>query len=492
MVLSQFASSGNRIYSGDSSCVCGIDSALLERLESILKAVPTNLSCPAPTEDSPTGASESSEIPDSHDDTRPELTGRPQISDSLPAHGQHEQQESDDEKAETKTNHADVMSNSNFHGSAETQQHQIHQQEVSSIPNSKETNAPKRPNENQDGHWVGSISSRPSGTQSTLGSTQTFVSGSSQQESHTKPPLRPSSESEQSESSRDNAVPTNTGFLNGLTISPISSHNLALAKLNQSSQSVNEKDMTNALESTVPNLVSNIFSNIQNLTIQTEQNPDRPQPNTLTSIDGSTVDVHGDSKDEITADGEKLFDIWLDHQLETLNLTAVMASHIRKSAGILFRKIIKQYVERVERMGGKVEQNIQRATQMALNNTQTLIAFLLKNYVYFAAGIMQILGEQVSRVGKQIDSTGDTIAHISLNPFDIISNVMESLPNPTDYSNYFRNFGKQLLGDVVALSNSGSSSATQNSGSQSGSTQQGGGLITKTIGAFTKFGSWLG
>lgn len=375
--------------------------------------------------------------------------------------------------------------------------HQTHQSHITSSVNSDDTRHPTLTDEDEDKDEddlsVGSMALKPKETHTSDGA-QTSTSKPFQQETQIRPP--PPTQSN-TDSSRENNRPTNTGFLIGLTISPISSHNQALAKLNQSSHSVDEKDMASALESTVPNLVSNIFSNIQNLTLQTEQNPNRPQSSTLTSIDGSSVDVNGDSKDQITADGQKLFDIWLEHQLETLNLTATMAGHIRKSAGILFRRIIKQYVDRVEKMGGKVEQNIQRATQMALNNTQTLIAFLLKNYVNFAAGIMQILGEQVSRVGKQIDSTGDTIAHMNLNPFDIISNVMESLPNPSDYSKYFRNFGKQLLGDVMALGNGGSSgsgdgSSQQSNSSPSANTQQGGGLITKTIGAISKLGSWLG
>lgn len=286
---------------------------------------------------------------------------------------------------------------------------------------------------------------------------------------------RPSSMPSQSTANLDiskpiNSISTNNGtsgpiiatdFLTGLQKVPINWNNEALAKLNQS-QSVKPEDMASALESTVPNVVSNIFFNIQNLTTEAEQNlhnntSDRLDPNSgkLTSIDGSSISVIGDSSAQITAQGEKLFLLWIEHQIESLHLTASAASYIRKSALSLFRRIAKQYVERIQRIGGSVEQNVQRATQMALNNSQNLVSFIIRNYMNFAGGMMQIIGEQVSRIGKQLDSTGETIAHISLNPFDIVSNVMESLPNPSEYAKYFRAFGKQLIGEISSFASAG-------------------------------------
>lgn len=251
-----------------------------------------------------------------------------------------------------------------------------------------------------------------------------------------------------------------TDFLTGLQRFPINWNNEALIKLNQS-LNVKPEDMANALQSTVPSVVSNIFFNIKNLTTQAEQNANNgdktaePSSGKLTSIDGSSVSIVGDSSAQITAQGEKLFLLWIERQIENLHLTASAANYIRKSGLNLFRRIVNQYVDRIQKIGGNVEQNVQRATQMALNNTQTLISYLLRNYMNFAGGLMQIIGEQVSRVGKNLDSTGETIAHISLNPFDIVSNVMESLPNPSEYAKYFRAFGKQLMGEIASFGSGG-------------------------------------
>lgn len=279
-----------------------------------------------------------------------------------------------------------------------------------------------------------------------------------------------------------------SGFLVGL---PTPSKPEILIKPNQSDK-VDAQVMENAVESTVPGVVSNIFSNIQSLALQTEQHKQPPEsnqdkPGQLTSIDGNSVSVQGESTAQITAEGEKLFIMWIEHQLGNLHLTASMANYIRKSALNLFRRIVKQYVERISKIGGSLEDNARRATQMALNNTQHLITFLLKNYLNISGGLMQIIGEQVSRIGKQLDSTGDTIAHMSLNPLTIVTKVMDSLPNPSDYSNYFREFSKQLLG-----TNDPPISATPDigAGQKEPSTQ---GLITKTMGALGKtLSSWLG
>lgn len=274
----------------------------------------------------------------------------------------------------------------------------------------------------------------------------------------------------------------NSGFLSGLP------HQNSLNMLNQS-QTVQPEDMASALESTIPNVVSNIFTNIQNLTESPDttslsSSPDAKRDEaSLTSIDGSKVDVSGNTSAQITAEGEKLFQDWIEHQLRNFHLTAAMAGYIRKNAINLFRKIVRQYLERVEKMGGSVEDNVRRATQIALNNTEHLTAFLMRNYINFAGGLMQIIGEQVSRVGKQLDSTGDTISHMSLNPFDIVSNVIDSLPNPSDYSKYFRAFGKQLLGETDATTESPPAEAQE---------PKRAGLLKKTMGALTKTIGWLG
>lgn len=277
----------------------------------------------------------------------------------------------------------------------------------------------------------------------------------------------------------------NTDLLSGLAgYNPLSNH-LSLDKLNQS-QHVKPEEMTNALESTIPNVVSNIFSNIQNLTDQAGRNPYSGKvDSSLTSIDGSSVNVAGSTSDEITAEGEKLFLAWVEHQLANLHLTAAMTSYLRKSAVNLFRQIARQYVERVAKMGGSLEDNVRRATQTALSITQNLTACLMKNYVTYAGGLMQIIGEQVSRVGKHLDSTGDSISHMSLNPFDFVSDVIDSLPNPSDYSKYFRAFGKQLLGDLSANHEQQSNPAHESEQKQSS-------LIRKTMGALSKTMGWLG
>lgn len=291
-----------------------------------------------------------------------------------------------------------------------------------------------------------------------------------------------------------------SGFLAGLPANPASSHNEALMKLNQSS-TVDPQEMTNALQVTIPNVVSNIFSDIKNLTSQTsdhhQESNKRDDSGKLTSIDGSSVDTKGDSSAQITADGEKLFMQWIEHQLDSLHLTVSTANYIRKNAINLFRKIAQQYVERMEKMSGRVEENVLKATQIALNNTQLLTSFLLKNYLNFAGGLMQIIGEQVSRIGRQIDSTGDTIAHMSLNPLTIVTNVLDSLPNPSTYSQYFRAFGKQLMGDEsTSDSDDGKQQEQQEAPTKSTNStndKQEKGLIRKTMGALGKtLTSWIG
>ena len=303
-------------------------------------------------------------------------------------------------------------------------------------------------------------------------------------------------------------LPPSADFLQGLLGSGAADE---LAKLNQS-QKVDSSDMQSALESTIPNLVSSIFSNIQNIAIQTENNSSHPpqssdgnsggtggSPNVLTSIDGSSVQLNGNSTEQITAKGEELFMQWVEHQLQILHLTASTANYIRKSALNLFRRIVKQYVERIERLGGRVEDNVKRATQIALNNTENLIAFILRNYINFAGGLMQIIGESVSRFGKKIDSTGETIANVNLNPFDMVSDVIDSLPNPSRYSEYFRAFGKYIMGESSSTPNSSNDASSSNDGGQQEQQQASNsqperpkGLFSKAIGSLSKTFSWMG
>lgn len=292
------------------------------------------------------------------------------------------------------------------------------------------------------------------------------------------------------------------GFLQGLSAVSINSsssqHTNGVSQSSESAQT-SIQSVQSTLESTVPNVVSNIFSNIQYLAIQTEHNSNASssgssqQTNTLTSIDGSSVHLESnETADEITAQGEQLFLEWIDRQIQALHMTASMAAYIRKSALNLFRRIVKQYVQRIGKLGGGVEANVRKATQVALNNTQNLIAFLLRNYLNVAGGLMQIIGEQVSRVGKQLDSTGETIAHINLNPFDIVSNVIASLPNPSRYSEYFRAFGRYLMGETQQV---GGNAEQQQQQQQQNDNQDGRrkGLLSKTMGALGKtLGSWLG
>lgn len=268
-----------------------------------------------------------------------------------------------------------------------------------------------------------------------------------------------SSQTNQPEQQAINVAVANflTGLLNQST-------NLeALSKLNSSAK-IETNEMENALKLTVPQLVSNIFSNIQSFSLNSHQsimsinhsiysNLDPDEPKKLVSIDGSSVNVSSQlNATEMADQGEKLFTTWLDHYLAELQLTASMANHIRKNAATLFRRILVQYIRGVEKMGGNIQDNVRSGIQMALSNTQTLTTFLLRNYINFSAGLMQLIGDQVSRVGKRIDTTGDAISHISLNPFDIVSSVLDSLPNPSDLSKYFKSMGKYLIGESASSS----------------------------------------
>lgn len=290
-----------------------------------------------------------------------------------------------------------------------------------------------------------------------------------------------------------------SSYLHGL-VAPQNSNNEALIKLNKTTK-VDLNDIQDALQSTVPEVVSNIFSNINHL-IEVEQkdpNLNVGTTGTLTSIDGSSVSVAGDTSAQIMAEGEKLFLDWIEHQLNAVHLSASVVNYIRKNALILFRRVVRQYVIRISRLGGSIEENVRKATQMALSNTQNLTAFILKNYVNFAGGLLRIIGEQVSRVGKNLDSTGNTIKGINLNPFDIVSNVIESLPNPADYSEYFRNVGRQLFGQITNHSTpapqpvSSTSQALDNQPSGANEDTRRRGLISQTVGSLGKtFGAWLG
>lgn len=302
-------------------------------------------------------------------------------------------------------------------------------------------------------------------------------------------PLRPTQEQQQQKPAAGN----NFGFLQG--VAPNSNDPTQAQDQNNL---VEPQEVQNAVESTVPNVVASIFTNIQDLAIQTAKNPNAPDStaanNQLTSIDGSSAHLGmNDTSEQITAQGEQLFLQWIEHQIQTYHMTASMAVYIRKSALNLFRRIVKQYVQRIERVGGTVQSNVRQATQLALNNTQNLIAFLLRNYLNFAGGLMQIIGEQVSRVGKQLDSTGSTIAHINLNPFDIVSNVIDSLPNPSHYSEYFRAFGKYLMGESTQNNSEDQQQQQQQQQDQATNQDKRKGLFSKTMGALGKtFGSWIG
>lgn len=315
--------------------------------------------------------------------------------------------------------------------------------------------------------------------------------------------VNPSSSSltNQNNNKADQKVPNSaidSGFLTGL---PATQTNEALMKLNQSS-AVKPQEVADAVQLTVPNVVSNIFSNINNLTSQAGQEEDRRDiPGKLTSIDGSSVNINGSSSDQIIAEGEKLFLKWIEHQLDSLHLTVSTANYIRKNAINLFRKISQQYVERMKKVGGKLEDNVLKGTQIALYNTELLVTFLCKNYINFAAGLMQMIGEGVSSVGKQIDSTGDTIAHFNVNPLTIVTNVLDSLPNPSDYSKYFIAFGKQIMGESTNSTDdnqkqsSPSQSQQEDTSSKTEPANQGKqpGLIRKTMGALSKsLGSLIG
>lgn len=226
-------------------------------------------------------------------------------------------------------------------------------------------------------------------------------------------------------------------------------NNPTLAKLNASVAQVNSQEVSTALQTTIPSVVSNIFTSLE----QSMQNAQLQPPSanatttTLVSMDGSTSGALSANAtlEDVSAEGERLFLSWLEHQMTALHLTASMANSIRKNSLLMFRRIVDQYIERAKLVGGSLQDNVRRANQLALSNTQDLISYLLSNYVNFAGGFMRIIGEQVSRVGKQIDSTGSSMKHASVNPFDIISSVIDALPNPSTYSQYFRDIGKQLV-----------------------------------------------
>lgn len=329
-----------------------------------------------------------------------------------------------------------------------------------------------------------------------------------------KPPMsestftfqRPVSEADQIGSSgppvtvqQSSNLPPGTSYLQGL-VPPPESNNQALMKLNKTVK-VDPSDIQGALQSTVPEVVSNIFSNLNNLVEKEQQKPGSANTGavgTLTSIDGSSVNVQGDSSAQIVSEGEKIFQEWIEHQLNNLHLTASVANYIRKNAINLFRRVLKQYVDQVSKLSGSIEENVRKATQTALSNTQHLTSFILRNYINFAGGLLRVIGEQVSRVGKNLDTTGNVISNMNLNPFDIMSNVLQSLPNPTDYADYFRSFGRYLMGQgpspqrpqdhrpVAAEVQDQEVPAAEEEPRRRG-------ILSNTVGALQKaFGSWFG
>lgn len=209
-------------------------------------------------------------------------------------------------------------------------------------------------------------------------------------------------------------------------------------------------DMNNALRATVPQIVGNVFSNLkQGMLSDSNGVANISAINTLTSIDGSNFDLsQSSSSNDIALVGEKLFLAWLDSHLLGLKLTTSMAAYIRSNALNLFRQIVAQYVDKAMKLGGSLEVNLKRANQLALTNSQELVGYLMNNYINFAGGIMKLIGEKVSWMGKQIDSTGESISTLDLNPMNTASKVLNTLPNPVDYANYFRAYGKQIMSDL--------------------------------------------
>lgn len=296
-------------------------------------------------------------------------------------------------------------------------------------------------------------------------------------------------------SMQTSTLPPGTSYLQGL-VPPPESHNEALMKLNQTFK-VDPSDIEGALQSTVPEVVSNIFSNLNNLVEKEQNKPGSASTGTvgtLTSIDGSSVNVQGDTSSQIVSQGEKLFQDWIEHQLDSLHLTASVANYIRKNALNLFRRVLKQYVNQVTKLGGSIEENVRKATQTALSNTQTLTSFILRNYINFAGGLLRVIGEQVSRVGKNLDTTGNVISNLNLNPFDIMSNVLQSLPNPTDYADYFKNFGRYLMGQGPSPQRPTTNEvASQELAGSAEEERKRRGILSNAVGAIHKaFGSWFG
>lgn len=527
-LISQADSGDNsieRIHSDvdESSCICGLNRDILDRLERIIKKSQENDSsqCTSPTQTSNASPNSSDDRPSQNQDRTPPTptttiwggewsTGSSNL-DQVPYQ-----------------NYRPTSSQSSGYGGGQAQSSGQQNQKGDRLPNQltnefqlqlgalQQSGYQMRPptsswssNNNQqrpissswfghDGNMQPSTDDHESqsqtndddvqhtGWKSPQGNDQQFSNSNSNQEQQQQP-----------------KKPIDSGFLQGIIGSGADSE---LAKLNQSQQ-VDSSDIQNALESTIPNLVSNIFSNIQNITIQTENggkypiqgsaingNSESGNGNVLTSIDGSSVQLHGNTTEQITAQGEELFMQWIEHQIHTLKLTASMANYIRKSALNLFRRIVRQYVERVERLGGRVEDNVRQATQVALNNTQNLIAYILRNYINFAGGLMQIIGESVSRFGKRIDSTGETIANVNLNPFDIVSDVIDSLPNPSHYSDYFRAFGKYLMGESSDNSDNHNKDSNQDQQTSSATPpERPKGLFSKAMGSLSKtLGAWIG
>lgn len=496
-----------RVYSGnvdESSCICGFSNTILDKLELIVQKANDQQCAFESSNNQQLNTSTSPPTQDNSIHQQPQVVSQIRPNDESGAADSNGSASSGLAGSWSLSGQTSVSLASKLTSEIQTLQAQLANLIQGSNLNQQQASLPQRPQSSILPDTSSRPSAPPGSAQSSLGIGGFQMGGSSswslpsgtivvQANSQTPPNNNAGYPQAQRPILEQHLVSGNSGFLQGL---PQSSKEPSQNQ-NQNHK-VEAQEVQEAVVSTVPNVVSNIFTNIQDLAIQTEQDPNHVSSSStaqLISIDGSSAPLNkNDTAAQITAQGEQLFLQWIEHQIRAYHMTASMAAYIRKSALNLFRRIVRQYVQRIERLGGAVESNVRQATQLALNNTQHLISFLLRNYLNFAGGLMQIMGEQVSRVGKQLDTTGETIAHINLNPFDIVSNVIDSLPNPSRYSEYFRAFGKYLMGESSVQNEKNSPEQHQQSSPQQDQNEdQHRGLFSKTMGALSKtLDSWIG